>query len=474
MITEKMVRNFRYGLATNSSSTHSIIHNADSNAKIVDEDCDDGFGWNFFTCASKECKKKYMIGQLIANIYEIEEPLKFLAKELGIEEQVTPFIDARVDHQSGIELPKYYYNKNVNMKFFEEYYDYIVNNNFVILGGNDNDDVGHPLDIMDSDKPDYQYDFHKNDIAFKNGNYWIVRDNIRKMRITFHDDKLEPVNPELIDLKITDYCDMGCPFCYQGSSTKGIHADLNDIKRAFNRYTGSPYEFAIGGGEPTQHPEFAKILKGLSGRGNVLNFTTRSDKWFKDKEIVDAVNKYVSGIAYSVDTIEDAEKFIEYHKKYIDNRVAMYVHIIPELIGADKLIELINYIDTRNKEFGWDYKIKITLLGYKSTGRGSSNNPNKIDNLIKIIKRVSGTKIGIDTKIANDYKDELRNSNIPKKLYTNKEGEFSMYADMVNCMAYKSSYELDEPIDMIECRTSYGNRFKPIKDVFEKIREKGE
>ena len=149
----------------------------------------------------------------------------------------------------------------------------------------------------------------------------------------------------------------------------------------------------------------------------------------------------------------------------------MYVHIIPELLGADKLIELIDYINTRNNEFRWDNKVKITLLGYKSTGRGSSNNPNKIDNLIGIIKKVSGTQIGIDTKIANDYKDELENSNISKKLYTNKEGEFSMYVDMVNCMAYKSSYELDEPIDMVKYRTTYGNRFTPIKDVFAKIRE---
>ena len=35
--------------------------------------------------------------------------------------------------------------------------------------------------------------------------------------------------PESFDLKITDYCDGGCKFCHENSTTNGKHADLKRI-----------------------------------------------------------------------------------------------------------------------------------------------------------------------------------------------------------------------------------------------------
>lgn len=36
--------------------------------------------------------------------------------------------------------------------------------------------------------------------------------------------------PESLDVKITDYCDLGCRFCHESSTVKGQHADLEKLK----------------------------------------------------------------------------------------------------------------------------------------------------------------------------------------------------------------------------------------------------
>ena len=53
------IHNVRYGFATNSSSTHSIvlINNGDT---IRDSDDSAEYGWDFFTCASEAAKRQYL------------------------------------------------------------------------------------------------------------------------------------------------------------------------------------------------------------------------------------------------------------------------------------------------------------------------------------------------------------------------------------------------------------------------------
>lgn len=35
--------------------------------------------------------------------------------------------------------------------------------------------------------------------------------------------------PELVDIKITDWCDVGCTFCYQDSTLLGRHASWENL-----------------------------------------------------------------------------------------------------------------------------------------------------------------------------------------------------------------------------------------------------
>ncbi len=469
MIPSKLVTNIRFGLATNSSSTHSIIHNTDIN--IDNSVYDSQYGWENFTLSSRETKKDYLLQQLKCSMSGIPQ-LEFINKELDL--GIETFLEGYVDHDSVIQLPKGLYG-DVNMGFFMEYYDYLLNNDFVILGGNDNSD-GHP-DAGKDDGGKTVYDFWGDDRAYKNGNYWVVIDDRRKMRVKFNDEPINAVTPELIDLKITDYCDIGCDFCYQNSTTDGIHGELSYISALANAIPYSNItEFAIGGGEPTAHPEFIAILRSIRNY-HVINFTTKSLKWFKDVEMVEMVRKKVSGIAYSPDSVQQMSRFIEAHDKAFEADVQLYIHVIPELLSREELVAIVSKLEMLNG-YGEGSrnlpKIKLTLLGFKPIGRSEGEDIELIPDLIEYVNTISRTQVGIDTKIAKDYARQLEG--IDSKLFTTGEGEYSMYVDATKRLAYKSSYNLDIPIETVKnVRDSWDKKsliytMVDMQNVFTEIR----
>ena len=88
---------------------------------------------------------------------------------------------------------------------------------------------------------------------YKNGNFFttILSDGT-KIRET-EDDEFVPAFAENMDIKICNFCDMGCPFCHEGSTTDGKFGDILNEKFI---NTLHPYqEVALGGGDamnPTQ------------------------------------------------------------------------------------------------------------------------------------------------------------------------------------------------------------------------------
>lgn len=93
----------------------------------------------------------------------------------------------------------------------------------------------------------------------------------------------QPVFPESIDLKITNYCDAGCGFCHEQSTVHGKHADVETVKWAIK---GLPrgVEIAIGGGNPLSHPHLSEILYAIKDAGLVANLTIR------DQHVWDALS----------------------------------------------------------------------------------------------------------------------------------------------------------------------------------------
>lgn len=447
------IHNIRLGFANNSSSTHSLIFLKD----VKDYDVEnEEFGWNYFTCASEESKTDYLYQLLRLNLQKIcgNEAGSIIANNwLGTSKipkqgKNSYLQDGYIDHQSLYTLPLSWDEKLVDQEFFNNLKDYILQKDLVILGGNDNDEKPHPLDkgnksfILKLERDDYNNKW----VCRKDKNYWSLfnRTNGAKLRLSFNlKDDVQPTKsnyPELVDLKITDFCPYNCSFCYTDSTIKGKEAEYYNIYRVLNILSEMKvFEVAIGGGEPTTHKNFIAIIKDCRNVGIIPNFTTYNIGWLNNPKMWIPITDNCGSFAYSVNDDIKTLTIDNIYEKLTENGIEDKIKVsIQCIIGVCKT----NTIETIIKKC-IDYNFSLTLLGYKETGRGNQyiereNNSIEIFNLIKKLKYKPN--ISIDTALAKEWEPLLKESKIPRQMYHLEEGKFSCYIDAVNKKIGPSSY----------------------------------
>jgi hypothetical protein len=454
------IHNVRLGFATNSSSTHSIIF-LKPGQRVGDSNVEDGeFGWNFWTASSPEAKRQYVAHHLYGALRsEMGDEVALAVTESWVKgfKRSKPGEysynddgpEGYVDHQSVYVLPRAWNGKGVDKKFFDEFMAFFMRDDVAILGGNDNTDETHPFadgDFTLALDQDGGGEF----VARKDtkGDYWTLfsRDSGAKIRLSFESpasqrEVTKASAPELVDLKITDHCPYGCAFCYQGSTHAGKHADLKMISQAAHALARMKvFEVAIGGGEPTLHPKFVEILEEFRSYGVLPNFTTKSLAWLRDASVWPRITKVIGGFAYSVDKAEDVRKLASLLEA---NSINDGLASVQYVMGSSPLYVLGQVV----RECAHS-NIRLTLLGYKTTGRGSSFKPEKYDGWLDEIVRLRDKErvyvnIGVDTALAAESKDALGAAGIHPKLYATREGAFSMYLDAVEMKVGPSSYVSD-------------------------------
>lgn len=435
----------REGFATNSSSSHSVVFWPENEPIPHDKDVDGEFGWSNFTASSPYAKKKYFYQTLKSNL-----PVSYSDSELEIEMKRAIFkkkygVDITdrgyVDHQSVITIPKRFGTNELDTEFLEEVRKIMMQDNVVILGGNDNSE-GHPLSGIGTPTPlakltELPYKI----VTRKDGDVWVMfdKDSGRKIRFSFNDTVTKcdkSPTPELVDLKITNYCDKGCDYCYQDSTPAGLHADVSTIYSIVDELAKAKvFEIAVGGGESTKHPEFINILRYIVDKGMVPNFSTRDLEWIKDgswREIF----KLVGGVAFSIEDRREADFIyatmltngIDYST--IRNKISFQYILENEYCFRD-IVKSCNY-----------YSIPLTLLGFKQVGRAVTSTMPEVKSWMKYVKEFS-IKLSVDTCIADRYKDtELKD--VPDYLYETIEGKHSMYIDAVESICGPNSFEPDK------------------------------
>lgn len=446
-----MIHQLRLGFATNSSSTHSILvlkpgQERPENYLVSGGD----FGWDFFTASSERVKKRYLFAILRG---QLERPLFLkVAASLGFsEEEIKEQLDEDswrgwyVDHQSVPVIPREWTSENADLAFVTDLVRFYLRDDVVILGGNDNTLSEHPLGgkplpLWEDGRPDGM-------VGRKDSRgYWTLfrRDDGTKIRFSFdgQPDRVNPDGadaPELVDLKITDFCPMGCTYCYQDSTTKGRHAPYSRIKAILDELQRlKVFEVAIGGGEPTMHPEFSRILAGARERGIVPNFSTRNLQWFEPPENRQLFKEACGGCAFSVDSVDDARRILSEAKRYemdLDRFKLQYI-MQSRAGGALELAALIAEMLAKHEEAP-----DLTLLGFKHVGRGEGHDtrPDPLGPVIDFA-RAKHLSFGIDTPLAAAHEDLLRSKQVPSWCYETEEGRFSMYIDAVDEAAGPSSY----------------------------------
>lgn len=244
--------------------------------------------------------------------------------------------------------------------------------------------------------------------------------------------------PETIDLKITDYCNAGCVFCHESSTTKGVHADLSVLKDIAD-IAQPGIEFAIGGGNPMSHPNLEEFLSYCLSKGIICNLTVNELHINKYKDVItDLQNRdLIKGLGIS--SVNPNNTF----KNMFKNVVMHYI------LGVTKITHNLKYSSfSKEKSSNEEQKDKILFLGYKEFGRGkawkySENRKSKYlrEELSKIEK--DSARI-INFLLKNNYllcfdnlaieqlrlKEKLSKEQFDN-FYMGDDGQFSMYIDAV-------------------------------------------
>ena len=182
---------------------------------------------------------------------------------------------------------------------------------------------------------------------YKNGNFFttILSDGT-KIRET-EDDEFVPAFAENMDIKICNFCDMGCPFCHEGSTTDGKFGDILNEKFI---NTLHPYqEVALGGGDATSHPDLIPFLQKLKEKKVIANMTVNQIHFENKQDLIRKLvdEKLIYGLGVSL--VSPTKNFIELIKQY-PNAV---IHVINGVLSPSDVYALENN------------NLKMLILGYK-------------------------------------------------------------------------------------------------------------
>lgn len=288
---------------------------------------------------------------------------------------------------------------------------------------------------------------------YKNGNFTTkIFDEGTKIRET-KDDEFIPEFAENMDIKISNYCDMGCKFCHEGSTKNGKHGDILNQKFV---ETLHPYqEVALGGGDATSHPDLIPFLHKLKDRKVIVNMTVNQRHFEQKQELIKKLvdEKLIYGLGVSL--VNPTDEFISLIQKY-PNAV---IHVINGILTPSD-------IETLS-----DKNLKMLILGYKQLRRGnewySEDHENIItkqmwlkENLGSIIehfKVVSFDNLAIEQLEVQ----RLMSQEEWDEFYMGDDSEFTYFIDMVEKKFAKNS------------TTPIGERYElldSVDEMFEKIR----
>lgn len=293
-------------------------------------------------------------------------------------------------------------------------------------------------------------------VSYENGNYTVKFDLGTGTKIRENDlDFFEPAFAENCDVKITDKCDGGCAFCYEGCTPNGKHGDILSPKflDTLHPYT----ELAINGND-LSHPDLVPFMHKMKEKKVILNMTVNQVHFEKHFNCLKELTKdgFIHGLGVSLR--EPTDEFIEMIKQF-PNAV---IHTINGVTSVHDLARLAGH------------NLKILILGYKHIRRGGtyySENDEIVNALQKDLDKYLFPEI-----IANDWFDVVSFDNLAinqlhvqnhlpveqwNEFYMGDDGNFTFFIDLVEGTFAKNSLSMDRwPI------------MDNIDDMFNKVRNK--
>lgn len=260
--------------------------------------------------------------------------------------------------------------------------------------------------------------------SYFNGNYRVsMFSDGTKIRET-EENEFIPSFSENVDVKITDVCDGGCPFCYEGCTMNGKHANLFSYHfiNTLHPYT----EMALNGND-LSHPDLEKFLIFLKDKKVYANITVNQKHFVKHYNLIKkwSMEGLIHGIGVSLNA--PCDDFIE------------MVTSIPNTV-----IHTINGILTvEDANFLKDKGVKVLILGYKSLRRGEAYMESCAP---EIKKKQDELKSFLSIMINEGWFDVLSFDNLAieqldvksllpsdewDSFYMGDDGDYTFYIDMV-------------------------------------------
>lgn len=266
--------------------------------------------------------------------------------------------------------------------------------------------------------------------VYRNGNYTVrILQDGTKIRETEYKEFI-PAFAENCDCKITDKCDGGCAFCYEGCTPNGKHGDILNYKflDTLHPYT----ELAINGND-LSHPDLITFLEKLKDKKIITNMTVNQIHFERHqvliRELIDRELIYGLGISLR----EASDEFISLVKTY-PNAVIHTINGILTPLDIQKLS---------------DNNIKMLILGYKHLRRGADWYNTDCENITKLQRWLSDNLKNIIEHFAVVSFDNLAIKQLNVKslmtdeewneFYMGDDGGFTFYIDMVDGIFGKNS-----------------------------------
>lgn len=305
----------------------------------------------------------------------------------------------------------------------------------------------------------YNSGLFKKTYRYLNGNYLVVVNNdkskhaydITKRTLRIGED-FKSVFPDSIDLKITNKCSWGCPFCHESSVATGKTMDLEKTKQILSQLPELPIEIAIGGGNVLDcFPELVELTDWLLERNNKVRITLNSkDLWRKEKdpgtkEIINFINSKIDALGVSLNSFGDfnvrsrewmpdlslTEEEIKKNKQEqtIWNNLYSPTIVYHVIAGIYPLSDLRKLAEATSSS--------ILILGYKQWGRAKGTEIPDLTGWREEIKSLisDGIKsncLGFDNLACEQLGiKEILGEKAWKVFYMGDEGTCSMYIDAV-------------------------------------------
>lgn len=286
--------------------------------------------------------------------------------------------------------------------------------------------------------------------VYRNGDYIVlIAEDGTKLRVC--EDRIKdprPEFPESVDIKICNRCDMGCPQCHERSVPNG---ELADLKNPILLTIPPGTELAIGGGNPLEHPDLTEFLYRMKTQKVLCNITVHLKHFINHYSLIERLyhERLIHGVGVSVDRpVNESEM------ELLKSIPTLVVHVIAGLVTDTTLASLaLN-------------DLNLLILGYKDYGRGvdyHARSPfidqsifimkNGIESITKLFRHVSFDQLavkqlGLQELVGNDTWDES---------YMGRDGEFTMYLDLVRNEYAVSSISPRHPLKDPHIRNTFAS-----------------